>query len=158
MVIAGGGTGGHVLPAIAVHEELQQRAVPVDFLWIGSKSGIEKAEAERAGIPFVAVQTGKLRRYIDLDTVTDAARLPIGLVQSVLALRWFRPDIVFSTGGFVSVPTVVAAKRFAPVVTHEQTATIGLANKINSRFSTCIAVSYEATASAIGGTHANVVV
>src|SRR6478735_2414741 len=158
MVIAGGGTGGHVLPAIAVHEELQQRAVPVEFLWIGSYSGIEKGEAERAGIPFIAVQTGKLRRYIDVQTVTDAARLPIGFAQSFRAMRSFRPDIVFSTGGFVSVPTVVAAKRFAPVVTHEQTATIGLANKINTRFSTCFAVSYDATASAIGDSQANVVV
>lgn len=158
IVIAGGGTGGHVLPAIAVHEELQRREAPAEFLWIGSHSGIERGEAERAGIPFIAIQTGKLRRYIDLRTIPDAARLPIGAAQSFRALRSFHPDIVFSTGGFVSVPTVIAAKRFAPVVTHEQTAIVGLANKINTRFSACFAVSFDATASAIGSAHSNVVV
>jgi UDP-N-acetylglucosamine--N-acetylmuramyl-(pentapeptide) pyrophosphoryl-undecaprenol N-acetylglucosamine transferase len=158
IVIAGGGTGGHVLPAIAVHEELSRREEAFEFLWIGSHTGVERTEAARAGIPFQSIQTGKLRRYFDLKTVTDAARLPIGVVQSFQRLRAFRPDVVFSTGGFVSVPTVVAARAVAPVVTHEQTAIIGLANKINARFATSFAVSYDSTARSANQLHRHIVV
>jgi UDP-N-acetylglucosamine--N-acetylmuramyl-(pentapeptide) pyrophosphoryl-undecaprenol N-acetylglucosamine transferase len=119
---------------------------------------VERTEAERAGIPFRPIQTGKLRRYLDVKTVTDAGRLPIGIAQAFKQLRSFRPDIVFSTGGFVSVPTVVAARAVAPVLTHEQTAIIGLANKINARFSTLLAVSYDSTARAANQMHRNIVV
>lgn len=158
IVIAGGGTGGHVLPAIAVHQEIRGRGIDASFLWIGSHTGVERAEAARAEIPFVAIQTGKLRRYFDLKTVTDAGRLPLGVVQAANQLRRFHPDIVFSTGGFVSVPTVVASRLFAPVVTHEQTAIIGLANKINARFARSFALSYELTAQQSPRLHKDVVV
>ena len=158
IVIAGGGTGGHVLPAIAVHEELNRRQEAFEFLWIGSEGGVERTEAARAGIPFCSIQTGKLRRYFDLKTVTDAGRLPIGTAQAFRRLRAFRPDVVFSTGGFVSVPTVVAARPIAPVVTHEQTAIIGLANRINARFASLLAVSYDSTARSFAQQHRNIVV
>jgi UDP-N-acetylglucosamine--N-acetylmuramyl-(pentapeptide) pyrophosphoryl-undecaprenol N-acetylglucosamine transferase len=151
IVIAGGGTGGHVTPAIAVHDELKRRDIETEFLWIGSTTGIEGKEAARAGIPFTTIQTGKFRRYFDLKTVTDAGRLPIGIVQAASQLRRFQPDVVFSTGGFVSVPTVVAAQFFAPVVTHEQTAIVGLANKINAKFAKVFAVSYESTMASANG-------
>jgi UDP-N-acetylglucosamine--N-acetylmuramyl-(pentapeptide) pyrophosphoryl-undecaprenol N-acetylglucosamine transferase len=158
IVIAGGGTGGHVTPAIAVHDELKHRDIETEFLWIGSASGIEGKEAARAGIPFTAIQTGKFRRYFDLKTVTDAGRLPIGFVQAANRLRRFRPDVVFSTGGFVSVPTVVASRFFAPVVTHEQTAIVGLANKINAKFAKVLAVSYDSTAAAANGLGSKMIV
>ncbi|MGD9714753.1 MAG: undecaprenyldiphospho-muramoylpentapeptide beta-N-acetylglucosaminyltransferase [Thermomicrobiales bacterium] len=147
IVIAGGGTGGHVLPAVAVLEELARRAEPVELQWIGSASGLEREEAEARGIAFVIIQAGKFRRYASLHTIPDAARIPIGTIQARKAVRQFRPDVVFSTGGFVSVPTVIAAWRLAPVITHEQTATIGLANRINSRFSRVMALSFPETAS-----------
>src|SRR4051812_962632 len=120
IVIAGGGTGGHVLPAIAVVDEFASRAVDVDWFWIGGRDGVESEAAKNAGIPFSAVPVGKLRRYADLQTVTDAVRIPVGVVSAWRLLRWFRPDLVFSTGGFVSVPTVMAAARQIPVLTHEQ--------------------------------------
>jgi UDP-N-acetylglucosamine--N-acetylmuramyl-(pentapeptide) pyrophosphoryl-undecaprenol N-acetylglucosamine transferase len=158
IVIAGGGTGGHVLPAIAVRDEIISRGVDAEFLWIGSHTGIERAEAGRADIPFVPIQTGKFRRYFDLKTISDAGRLPVGFFQAANELRRFRPDVVFSTGGFVSVPTVVASRLFAPVVAHEQTATIGLANKINARFCRSFAVSYESTAQQANGLRRKMVV
>jgi len=158
IVIAGGGTGGHVLPAIAVHQELERRGVSADYLWIGSKAGVERQEAQRAGIPFVAVQTGKFRRYIDPKTIPDLIRIPIGTIQAAVKLARFKPDVVFSTGGFVSVPTVVAARPLAPVLTHEQTAIVGLANKINARFARVFAVSYDATLPAARALHGNVIV
>jgi UDP-N-acetylglucosamine--N-acetylmuramyl-(pentapeptide) pyrophosphoryl-undecaprenol N-acetylglucosamine transferase len=145
LVIAGGGTGGHVLPAIAVIEELRRRDAVGDLLWIGSETGVEGDAARDAGIPFATIPTGKLRRYFSLQTSVDALRVPLGVVQARRRLRQFQPDVVFSSGGFVSVPTVLAARGVAPVLTHEQTAILGLANRINARFAAALALSYPET-------------
>lgn len=146
IVIAGGGTGGHVQPAVAVIEELERPGQEVDLHWIGSSTGLEREEAASRAIPFSVIQTGKFRRYKSLSTIPDSARVPAGTVQARFILRKLRPDVVFSTGGFVSVPTVVAAWGIAPAITHEQTATLGLANKINSRFARLTALSFQDTA------------
>ncbi len=151
IAIAAGGTGGHVLPAIAIVEEIRRRQIPATFLWIGSTGGVEQQLAEENRIPFRAIKAGKLRRYVDLRTVPDAARIPIGTAQAWHILRRFKPDVVFSTGGFVSVPTVVAATRQYPVLTHEQTATLGLANRINLRFTEHIALSFPETIARLSG-------
>lgn len=158
LLVAGGGTGGHVLPAVAVVEELRGRGALREALWIGSHGGVEADAARDAGIPFRAIQTGKLRRYLSIHTLADAARFPVGLVQARRALATFRPDIVFSTGGFVSVPTVAAACGIAPVLTHEQTATLGLATRIDARFADVLAVSWEASLPAARAIHKRVVV
>ncbi len=143
IVIAGGGTGGHVQPALAVLQSLAEQ-VNVLPVWIGSSAGIERDVAAENMIPFTSIQTGKLRRYFSLQTPVDAARIPIGAVQALFALRRIRPDVVFSTGGFVSVPTVVAARLLGiPSITHEQTATVGLATRINARFADVVALSFE---------------
>jgi UDP-N-acetylglucosamine--N-acetylmuramyl-(pentapeptide) pyrophosphoryl-undecaprenol N-acetylglucosamine transferase len=158
LVVAGGGTGGHVLPALAVVEELRRREVPLELLWIGSHGDVEGPAAERAGIPFRSIQTGKLRRYVAVETIVDAGRLPIGTAQAWRIMRGFRPDVIFSTGGFVSVPTVVAAARMAPILTHEQTAILGLATRINLRFADVLALSFERTASRVTGFDGRIVV
>lgn len=145
IVIAGGGTGGHVLPAIAVVDELRRRDAVGELLWIGSETGVEGEAAPDAGIPFATIPTGKLRRYFSLQTGVDAVRVPLGVVQARRLLRRFQPDVLFSTGGFVSVPAVLAARGIAPVLTHEQTAILGLANRINGRFARVLAVSYPDT-------------
>src|SRR5215218_3595316 len=147
LVIAGGGTGGHVHPALAVVEEMRGRGLPLEFLWIGSHGDMEGPAAKRAAIPFRAIQTGKLRRYFSAQTLLDVVRLPIGTAQAWRLLRAFRPDVIFSTGGFVSVPTVVAGARLAPILTHEQTAILGLATRINLRFADVLAVSFERSTS-----------
>ena len=154
LVIAGGGTGGHVLPAMAVLEVLAARGIAIDPLWIGSVSGVEGETARHAGIPFAAIQTGKLRRYVDRKTPADLARIPVGLGQAWNLLRRHRPDVVLGTGGFVSVPTVLAAARSIPVLTHEQTAILGLATRITMRFADVLAVSYEETARLAAGSRA----
>ncbi len=87
-------------PANSVLEELNTRAVEIDALWIGSKEGIERSAASNAGVRFEGVATGKLRRYLDLQTIPDALRVPIGAFQSWRILRSFRPEVIFSTGGF----------------------------------------------------------
>jgi UDP-N-acetylglucosamine--N-acetylmuramyl-(pentapeptide) pyrophosphoryl-undecaprenol N-acetylglucosamine transferase len=157
LVIAGGGTGGHVHPALAVVEELRGRGLPLELLWIGSHGDVEGPAAKRAGIPFRAIQTGKLRRYFSAQTLLDVVRLPIGTAQAWRLLRAFRPDVIFSTGGFVSVPTVVAGARLAPILTHEQTAILGLATRINLRFADVLAVSFERSVERVTDFHGRVV-
>jgi UDP-N-acetylglucosamine--N-acetylmuramyl-(pentapeptide) pyrophosphoryl-undecaprenol N-acetylglucosamine transferase len=158
LAITGGGTGGHVLPALAVVDELRQRGAVGDLIWIGSSDGVEWRAAEEAGIQFVAIPTGKLRRYLSLRNLTDAGRVPLGVLAARRALAAFRPDVVLSTGGFVSVPTVIAARGIAPVLTHEQTAILGLANRINARFAGILAVSHDQTEQLARRLHRRVVV
>jgi UDP-N-acetylglucosamine--N-acetylmuramyl-(pentapeptide) pyrophosphoryl-undecaprenol N-acetylglucosamine transferase len=158
LVITGGGTGGHVLPALAVIDELRGRGALADVIWIGSREGVERQAAEEAGIRFVAIPTGKLRRYLSLRNLTDSARVPFGVLAARRALAAFRPDVVLSTGGFVSVPAVVAARGIAPVLTHEQTAILGLANRINARFADVLAVSHPQTEQLAGRLHRQVVI
>ncbi len=158
LVIAGGGTGGHVLPAVAVVEEIRRRDLPVELLWIGGHSGVERDIAEANNIPFTAIQTGKLRRYFALKTFTDLARIPIGIGQGFARVRAFHPDVIFSTGGAVSFPTVFASARLAPILTHEQTAQIGVSNKMASQFADVFAVAFEETATLARQRHRHVVV
>jgi UDP-N-acetylglucosamine--N-acetylmuramyl-(pentapeptide) pyrophosphoryl-undecaprenol N-acetylglucosamine transferase len=157
LAVTGGGTGGHVLPALAVVGELRRRGAVENLIWIGSSEGVERRAAEEAGIQFVAIPTGKLRRYLSLRNLTDAARVPAGVLAARRALASFRPDVVLSTGGFVSVPAVVAARGIAPVLTHEQTAILGLANRINARFADVLAVSHSQTELLAGRLHHRVV-
>jgi len=158
LVVAGGGTGGHVLPAFAVLDELRQRSALADVLWIGSHDGHERQAARDAGIPYVAIPTGKLRRYLSVQNLTDAGRIPLGVLAARRALRGAKPQVILSTGGFVSVPTVVAARGIAPVITHEQTAIVGLANRINARFADVLAISHAETEPEARKVHRNVAV
>jgi len=142
LVIASGGTGGHTSPVIAVLNTLRERG-PVDATWIGGTWGIERDAAKRAGVPFVAIPTGKLRRYFSLQTPIDAVRIPLGYMQASRHLRRLRPAVVFSTGGYVAVPTALAAARLGiPVLTHEQTAQLGLATRMIARSADVLALSF----------------
>lgn len=142
LVIACGGTGGHISPVIAVLNALRDRAA-VDATWIGGTWGIERDAAARADVPFHAIQTGKLRRYLSWQTPIDAVRIPIGLGQAYRLLKRLRPAVVFSTGGYVAVPTAVAAAHLdIPVLTHEQTAQLGLATRIIARSADVLALSF----------------
>lgn len=147
-----------MLPAVAVVEELRQRDVIDDALWIGSHAGLERTAAAQANIPYLAIQTGKLRRYFSFQTASDAARIPLGMLQARRHVQRFKPSVVFSTGGFVSVPTVIASRGKAPILTHEQTAILGLATRINARVASSLAVSYESTAEVAQRLHRDVVV
>ena len=145
-------------PAIAVLDELRARGL-LDAVWIGSRRGVEVQAALDASVPFYTVHAGKLRRYASFSTLSDAVRVPIGVLEAWRILRRVRPDVVFSTGGFVSVPTVVAARQLGiPTLTHEQTAHIGLATKINARFCDVVALSFERSATGLGCTRTRIVV
>jgi UDP-N-acetylglucosamine--N-acetylmuramyl-(pentapeptide) pyrophosphoryl-undecaprenol N-acetylglucosamine transferase len=158
ILVTGGGTGGHVSPALATIQAMQALAVGADwmpeFRYVGSRHGIEKGLVEAAGIPFVGVQSGKLRRaatmrgLLTAKNLVDALRVPVGIGQAIGEVRRFAPDVVLATGGYVSVPPVIAAGLLRrPVLIHEQTVQIGLANKIAARFATRIALTFEGSAS-----------
>jgi len=135
----GGGTAGHLFPAFQVDSELRRRASgkeePYTRFWIGTTSLQERTWVIQAGMPFYPVSTGKFRRYLSLRNITDIFGLLIGFFQSLTILHREKPDILFSKGGFASVPTVVAAWLLGiPSVTHESDAIPGLATRINARF------------------------
>lgn len=129
IVLTGGGTAGHVTPNIALLPELKKAGYEISY--IGSKEGIEKRLIEDFGIPYYGVSTGKLRRYFDLKNFTDPFRIIKGFAEAKNTLKKINPDIVFSKGGFVSVPVVRAAHSLKiPCIIHESDITPGLANKL----------------------------
>ena len=129
IVLTGGGTAGHVTPNIALLPSLKEAGYEV--FYIGSYTGIEKQLIEDLEIPYYGISSGKLRRYKSLKNLSDPFRVLKGYFQARTLMRKIKPDIVFSKGGFVSVPVVLAAghKRI-PVIIHESDMTPGLANKL----------------------------
>ena len=129
IVLTGGGTAGHVTPNIALLPYLKEAGY--DIYYIGSKNGIEKQLIADYKIPYTGISTGKLRRYFDLKNFTDPFRVVNGFFEARRALKKIRPDVVFSKGGFVSVPVVRAAHSLKiPCIIHESDMTPGLANKL----------------------------
>ncbi len=129
IVLTGGGTAGHVTPNIALMPTLKEKGYEIHY--IGSYEGIEKQLIEKEHIPYYGIASGKLRRYFDWQNFTDPFRVIHGYTQSLRLLRKLRPSVVFSKGGFVSVPVVRAAHRLGiPVIIHESDMTPGLANKL----------------------------
>ena len=145
VVIAGGGTGGHTSAGLAVAAALRRRGIECD--WIGSRTGIEARRVPEAGLPYHAIPTGKLRHYWDWQNFPDLLlRAPAGVVQARRLLRRLAPDLVLATGGFVALPTVLAARsRRIPIVVHEQTSVPGLANLIAARLAHKVAVTFPQT-------------
>ena len=129
IVLTGGGTAGHVTPNMALVPSLKEAGY--DIQYIGSYNGIEKRLIEEMGIPYHGISSGKLRRYFDPKNFSDPFKVMKGYLEASHMIRKLKPDIVFSKGGFVSVPVVLAAKRRrVPVIIHESDLTPGLANKI----------------------------
>lgn len=129
IVMTGGGTAGHVTPNIALLPALKEAGY--DIQYIGSYNGIEKGLIEAQNIPYIGISSGKLRRYFDLKNISDPFRVIKGFAQAFALMHKIKPDIVFSKGGFVSVPVVLAAKTCGiPAIIHESDITPGLANRI----------------------------
>ncbi|HEX5322870.1 MAG TPA: UDP-N-acetylglucosamine--N-acetylmuramyl-(pentapeptide) pyrophosphoryl-undecaprenol N-acetylglucosamine transferase [Capsulimonadaceae bacterium] len=154
ILITGGGTGGHAVPAVAVARAIQEKQKestdwqPV-FRYVGSRNGVEARLAKEAGLDFVGIESGKLRRSHNVAglfrwaNIVDAFRVPVGVLQALAEVYRFRPDVLLSTGGYVSVPPVIAAWALRrPILAHEQTVQIGLANRIIARFATRMAVTF----------------
>lgn len=146
ILLTGGGTAGHVTPNIALIPSLKE--LGYDIQYVGSYEGIEKSLMEDIGIPYHAISSGKLRRYFSLQNFTDPFRVLHGFFQAGRLIRELKPDIVFSKGGFVSVPVVIAAGRnHIPTIIHESDMTPGLANKLCFRSARKICCNFPETVS-----------
>ena len=129
ILLTGGGTAGHVTPNLALIPSL--KAAGYDIRYIGSYNGMERKLIENAGIPYDGISSGKLRRYFDLKNFSDPFRVLKGYAEALKFLRKYKPDVLFSKGGFVAVPVVLAAKHYhIPTIIHESDMTPGLANKL----------------------------
>mgnify|MGYP003292108989 CR=1 FL=1 len=129
IILTGGGTAGHVTPNLALLPSLKEEGY--DIHYIGSYNGIERKLIENAGIPYEGISSGKLRRYFDLKNFSDPFRVVKGYFEALKLMKKYKPDVVFSKGGFVAVPVVLAAKHYrVPTIIHESDITPGLANKI----------------------------
>ncbi|MDQ1042035.1 UDP-N-acetylglucosamine--N-acetylmuramyl-(pentapeptide) pyrophosphoryl-undecaprenol N-acetylglucosamine transferase [Streptomyces sp. V4I2] len=156
LIVTGGGTGGHTYPALTAIRTLQNRLAAegraLEVLWIGTADGLEARVAPAEGIAFATVATGKIRRssnplmMMSASNVRDMARVPLGVAQARKLVADFRPDVVLATGGYVAVPAGLAARMCRrPLVLHEQTVRLGLANRKLAGSATRIAVSSEST-------------
>lgn len=150
IILTGGGSAGHVTPNLALLPQLQAEGIEVHY--IGTADGIERTiVSERSDITYHVISSGKLRRYFSWKNFTDPFRVLRGMFQARRIMREVKPAAVFSKGGFVSVPVVIAAHgKHIPVVTHESDYTPGLANKINAKFADKICVTFEDTLSHVG--------
>jgi UDP-N-acetylglucosamine--N-acetylmuramyl-(pentapeptide) pyrophosphoryl-undecaprenol N-acetylglucosamine transferase len=162
IAVTGGGTGGHTFPALAVIREIRRAAADgtspgaPNFMYLGSADGFEHGAAEREGVPFAVVRTGKLRRgtrrrdLVTRENIVDIIGVAKGISDALRVLRRFKPHVLFATGGYVSVPGVVAARIFGiPILVHEPTPQLGLANRISARLATQVALSFPSSLSTL---------
>jgi UDP-N-acetylglucosamine--N-acetylmuramyl-(pentapeptide) pyrophosphoryl-undecaprenol N-acetylglucosamine transferase len=146
IAFTGGGTGGHIYPGLAVIKNLQK--IPdCRIFWIGSGMGMDRSIVENAGLEFFDIPAGKLRRYISVRNFPDAFRVIMGIFAARSILKREKPALLFSKGGFVSVPPCIAAASLGiPVFTHESDYSPGLATRINIRFARKIFTAFPETA------------
>lgn len=144
IIMTGGGTAGHVTPNIALLPALREAGY--DISYIGSYNGMEKGLIEAQDVPYYGIASGKLRRYFSWKNFSDPFRVLKGYGQAVSYMKKIKPDVVFSKGGFVSVPVVLAAKQCKiPAIIHESDITPGLANKIAMKFAKKICCNFPET-------------
>ena len=153
LVLTGGGTAGHVTPNIALMPALKEAGYEITY--IGSKKGMEKGLIEATGTKYYGISSGKLRRYFDWKNFSDPFRVMNGFFEAKRILRKIKPDVIFSKGGFVSVPVVLAAKALhIPAVIHESDMTPGLANRIALRGATTVCCNFPETVETLQGNRA----
>jgi UDP-N-acetylglucosamine--N-acetylmuramyl-(pentapeptide) pyrophosphoryl-undecaprenol N-acetylglucosamine transferase len=144
IILTGGGSAGHVIPNIALISKFKQE--DWDIFYIGSKQGIERELIAKINVPYIAIATGKLRRYFSWQNFIDPFKVVYGLLQAIYYCHKIKPKIIFSKGGFVAFPVVVGAwLNRIPVVVHESDLIPGLANKLSFPFSKQICVTFALT-------------
>lgn len=144
ILLTGGGTAGHVTPNIALIPTLRENGYEINY--IGSYDGIEKKLIEDFGIKYFGISSGKLRRYFDVKNFTDPFKVIKGCAEAYKIIKKMKPDVIFSKGGFVTVPVVLAAKRCkVPVIIHESDMTPGLANKLAMPSATKVCCNFPET-------------
>ncbi len=150
ILLTGGGTAGHATPNIALIPFLEKDGH--EILYVGTENGIERELVESAGTRYLPISAGKLRRYFSMKNFTDIFRILKGYGQAKQIMKQEQPDVVFSKGGFVTVPVVFAANKYkVPVVIHESDLTPGLANKLSLPKADKVCVTFESTVKHIHG-------
>lgn len=149
IILTGGGTAGHVTPNIALIPKLKEYGFEIKY--IGSYNGMEKQLVEDTGIPYFGISSGKLRRYFSWKNFSDPFRVIKGYFEAKKIVKKYRPDVVFSKGGFVTVPVVFAANKYnIPVIIHESDMTPGLANRLAIKKATKVCHNFPETAAHLG--------
>lgn len=148
-IFTGGGSAGHVTPNIALMRTLQREGWRIHY--IGTAEGIEhKLLQEEEGIPYHCISAGKLRRYFSMKNVLDVFRVMRGIGQARRIVKRVKPDVLFSKGGFVSVPVVIGARKRCKIILHESDYTPGLSNRIANRYADTVCCTFEDTLSHLG--------
>ena len=142
VLVSGGGTGGHIYPALAIATSLR-REYQAEILFLGSDDGLEKEIVPAAGFALAAIKAGKLRRYVSLETITGVMRVPLGMFQAMSIVRKFRPDVAFTSGGYVAVPAALATRvNGVPLLMHQQDVPPNLSNRLAAPLATRISVAF----------------
>lgn len=145
IAVSGGGTGGHIYPALALIREIQKESEDAEFLYIGTEKGLESTIVTREQIPFKSIHITGFKRKISFDNIKTVYRFLKGVRDSKKILKQFKPDVVIGTGGYVCGPVVYAAAKLKiPTIIHEQNSVPGLTNKFLSRYVNKIAICFEA--------------
>ena len=152
LLIAGGGTGGHIYPALAVARSLRTRAGAPDLAWLGGHRGLERTIVPAAGIPLRRLLLRSLRSAgRDVHVVLDPIRLGLSIPQALVLLLARRPAAIFTTGGYVAIPTLLAARLLRiPSVLWDGNVVPGRSVRFVARWASVVAVSYPETAAALG--------
>ncbi|MFA7702824.1 MAG: glycosyltransferase, partial [Patescibacteria group bacterium] len=141
IMLSGGGTGGSATPLLALADYLQ---ADYDFIFVGTNFGPERYLVETTGIPFLSIVSGKWRRYFSLQNISDIFKIIFAFFQSLYLLKKYRPDLLMSAGGFVSVPLAFAAYCLRiPILIHQQDIRAGLANKLMAKVASRVTVTFQ---------------
>lgn len=142
VLVSGGGTGGHIYPALAIATSLRT-LYQAEILFLGSDDGLEKELVPAAGFTLATVKAGKLRRYVSLETITGVMRVPLGMLSAISIVRKFRPDVAFTSGGYVAVPAALASRvNGVPLLMHQQDVPPNLSNRLAAPLATRISVAF----------------
>lgn len=148
VLVSGGGTGGHIYPALALIREIQKKNPQAQFLYIGTEKGLESDIVKKENIPFRSIYITGFKRSLSFENVKTVTRFLKGVHESKKMIKEFRPDVVLGTGGYVCGPVVYAAAKLGiPTVIHEQNSVPGVTNKFLSRYVDKVAICFEAAAS-----------
>lgn len=144
IVVSGGGTGGHIYPALALINEIKKHHENVEFLYIGTEKGLESSIVQRAGIPFQSIHITGFKRKVSMENMKTVVRFLKGVTKSKRILKDFGADVVIGTGGYVCGPVVYAASKLGiPTIIHEQNSLPGLTNKFLARYVDKVAICFE---------------
>jgi UDP-N-acetylglucosamine--N-acetylmuramyl-(pentapeptide) pyrophosphoryl-undecaprenol N-acetylglucosamine transferase len=142
VLVSGGGTGGHIYPALAIATQLREK-YQAEIVFLGSDDGLETVIVPAAGFRLATVKAGKLRRYVSWRTITGVLRIPMGMMQAIGIVRKFHPQVVFTSGGYVAVPAGLAARlNRVPLLMHQQDVPPNLSNKLVAPLATRISVAF----------------